>query len=113
MTDTFTWRVHATASGGGDLNVAKAQFGDGYAQIAVIGLNPDRQKWDVTVSGFRDDLVGSGKPLDFIKEHAGQSFFWTPPLGEEGLYVCNAYRPQDQGGGYFTLALTFEETFAP
>lgn len=113
MTDTFTWPVHASAAGGSDFNLAQVDFGDGYSQVAALGLNPEKNKWDVTISGFRDDLIGVGKPLTFIRDHIGQSFYWTPPLGDEGYYICKGVRPKDEGSGYFTLNMTFEETFAP
>lgn len=110
MTDSFDWRVHATASGGAKLNVAKAEFGDGYVQSAPQGLNVSKQQWQVTVSGPRADL----EPIrDFIVDHAGIAFYWTPPLGEEGLYQCDDYSPSNLGGLYYTMSMTFYEVFAP
>lgn len=110
MTDTFTWRVHASASGGGDLTVAEAKFGDGYSQEAPQGLNVDVQKWSITVSGFRPEMEAV---RDFIVAHAGIAFYWTPPLGVEGLYRCRNYRPSDNGRGYYTVNCEFYQVFAP
>lgn len=110
MTDTFTYRVHATASGGGEFKVAAAQFGDGYSQRAADGMNNESQKWNVTVEGYRATI---DEILAFIRDKQGaESFYWTPPLGVEGFYVCKRYNPQDQGGGLFTLALEFEQVFS-
>lgn len=111
MTDKFTWRVHATASGAGDFSTAKAQFGDGYAQESAVGLNPEVQKWNVTVSGFKADLT---PVMTFIRSHVGIAFFWTPPMGVQGKYKCKRYSgPSDQGSGYFTISFDFEQVFTP
>lgn len=111
MTETFNWRVHATASGEGEFITAKAQFGDGYAQEVPLGLNNEVQKWSVTVSGFREVLdVGA---LAFIRARQGMSFFWTPPAGVQGYYKCKTYRLLDMGRGYFTLAMEFVQAFSP
>ena len=42
MTDTFTWRTRKTAQGTETARTLQAQFGDGYKQIAGIGIN-DKQ----------------------------------------------------------------------
>lgn len=110
MTDTFTWQVHANASGGGDLSVAEAKFGDGYSQEVAQGLNVDVQKWNITVSGVRADM----EPVrDFIVDHAGISFYWTPPLGVQGLYRCRDYKPNNVGGLYYTISCQFYQVYAP
>lgn len=111
MTDTFTWRVHSTAAGGGEFTTAKAQFGDGYSQEVALGINNEVQKWNVTVSERASVL--RDEALDFIRDHRGLSFLWTPPLGEEGYYRCKKYQASDQGGAYFTLNMEFEQVFEP
>lgn len=111
MTDTFTWKVHATASGGGDFMVAEAKLGDGYIQSVPLGLNPDVQKWSVTVSDYRAALLAG--PLAFLRAHPGVAFYWTPPLGVQGKYRCKSYKPTNQGGGYWTLAMEFEQGYSP
>ena len=112
MTDTFVWKVHATAAGGDKFTVAKAQFGDGFSQVVPLGINPVRQEWDVTVSAYKTDI----KTIrDFLRDHIGQSFFWTPPLEDEpGYYRCDdGSQPSDQGGGYWTLSMRFYEAPQP
>lgn len=112
MTDTFTWRVHATASGGGQFAVTKAQMGDGYSQVVAQGLNPHTQKWRITVSAFAEDI----KVIrNFLVDHIGESFFWRAPLADAvNYYRCDeGYEPVDQGGGYFTLNATFYEAPQP
>lgn len=111
MSDTFIWRVHATASGGGKFVVSRAQFGDGYSQAVPRGINPHQQEWDVTVSDY---TVGIKVVRDFLANHIGESFLWTPPMGTEGYYRCDeGYQPVYQGGGYWTLSMKFTEVFLP
>lgn len=109
MTELFTWKAHATASGGGEFKVNQAQFGDGYAQRSIPGLNNETQKWSVTVEAYRAEMVAG--PLAFVKARAGLSFFWTPPLGVKGYYTCTRYNPKDEGGGLWTLSMEFEQVF--
>lgn len=111
MTDTFIWRVHSTASGGGRFAVNKTQFGDGFSQVVPQGLNPHTQQWSITVSAYTADI----KTIrDFLVDHIGESFFWKPPLGVTGYYRCDeGYDPVDQGGGYFTLNAKFYEAPPP
>lgn len=115
MADTFTWRVHATASGNGEFDVRKAKFGDGYSQAVASGLNNHTQKWSVSVSGY--DVPGAEgirRPLEFLIDKAGaESFFWTPPLGEQGRYECSRYSITPQGGGYFVINAEFEQVYRP
>ncbi len=111
MTDTFTWRVHASASGGGDFMVAEAALGDGYKQSVGLGLNPDVQKWSVTLSGFKADVE---PVMAFIRTHAGSPFYWKPPLGVVGLFRCKTYRiDPSEGGMYYKINLEFEQGYAP
>lgn len=115
MTDTFTWRVHATASGEGAFDVRKSQFADGYSQRVPSGLNNDAQSWNVTFGGYDvTGMLGVRDPLAFIRAKKGaESFFWTPPLGTQGYYVANNYRVTPQGGNFFTVSCTFEQVFGP
>jgi phage-related protein len=110
MTELFDWRVHATASGGGDFTTNDCKFGDGYMQSTVAGLNNEVQKWNVTVEAYRAEMLAG--PLAFIRARQGMSFFWTPPLGDQGYYRCKRYSgPTDQGGGLWTLNMEFEQVF--
>jgi phage-related protein len=111
MTDTFTWRVTAEASGGGQFTVSTSKFGDGYQQDTAIGLNNDVQKWTVTYVGYKTD---ARTVLDFIRAKMGSvAFFWTPPLGDQGYYKCKKYTPVNVGGLLYTLQFDFEQVFAP
>ena len=63
----------------------------------------------MTVEGANVDPA-----LAFIRARKGyESFVWTPPKGVAGLYRCKSYTPRDQGGGFFTLTMEFEQVYAP
>ena len=112
MTETFTWKAEVGGtSGSGEFKVGTAQFGDGYRQDSNIGLNPERQKWPVAVSGFRAQL----QPIvDFVREHSGaMPFYWTPPFGVLGYYKCKTWGLSPNGGDHWTLTMEFEQTYIP
>lgn len=111
MTDTFTWGTHDT-SGGGDFTINEAKFGDGYTQSVAIGINAEVQRWSVSTNAYeaemRDDIVA------FLRSHKGVVFYWTPPLGVQGYYVCkDGWKSNYQGGGLWVISLTFEQRFMP
>jgi len=111
MTDTFTWPVTSDVSGGGEFIVNSTKFGDGYEQSEPQGLNNDRQKWTVTFVGNVEECQ---EVIAFIRSKQGaESFFWKPPLGVTGYYKCKSYKPTNQGGLLYTLALDFEQSYFP
>ena len=115
MTDVFTWKVLATASGEGEFAVNEARFGDGYSQAVAQGINNEKQTWNVTFHGRkRTGVFGILDPLNFLRARKGSiSFFWTPPLGVQGYYRCKRYSIRDEGGGHFTVSATFEQNWQP
>ena len=88
MTDTFTWRAETQSNGSGEFAMLTAKFGDGYEQSVPDGINNERQKWSVTVSGYAAYVQAA---LDFIRAQKGQSFFWKAPrTTEAGYYQLQA-----------------------
>lgn len=111
MTDTFTWPLIKETAGGGKFAVTKAQYSDGYAQTAPLGLNSDAQQWNVVWAGYKDDAEDV---MAFIRAKQGsESFFWTPPLGVETYWKCVSYDPEDLGGKFYKIAMVFEQDFKP
>lgn len=110
MTDTFEWKAHANSSGSNDFTLSKAQFGDGYVQTAPLGINAETQRWSVTVGAYTSE---AREIADWLRDHKGEAFFWTPPLSDEGLYQCDGYKPTFQGGGYYTINAEFYQVRAP
>lgn len=111
MAEVFNWCVRTDVVGTTDFLTKEARFGDGYRQTSADGLNNETQQWPVSIVG-RADKVRLAR--DFLRAHRGAvSFLWTPPLGEQGLYLCKTYNLQAHGGGVYTLSATFEQTFQP
>ncbi|RSK77852.1 phage tail protein [Pandoraea apista] len=111
MTDTFIWSPRADASGDTTFAVRKAQFGDGYEQRVADGLNNQRSSYQLTFVG---DAAKISAILAFLDAHAGaKSFFWTPSLRPQALFVCEKYSDPVKDGSIYTISATFDQTFAP
>lgn len=111
MTDTFTWQGQIGAQGTTRLRVRSAQFGDGYSQAVPDGINSIVRSWPLSFSG-RSAYVTPIREF-LIAKRGAESFFWTPPLGVQGLYRCGEYALTAHGGNLYTLTATFREVFAP
>jgi phage-related protein len=111
MTDTFAWKTIGNPAGAVTLRVRQSQFGDGYSQEVGDGINPKVQSWPMQCVGSKSEIE---EIVAFLDAHGGYTgFFWTPPLGVQGLYKAAAYTPTPQGGDVYTLAITFQQKFAP
>ncbi|RQZ27307.1 phage tail protein [Burkholderia sp. Bp9017] len=112
MTDTFNWSPTVEGFGGdATLKVAKASFGDGYTQRSADGLNNRKSTYNLRFVGKADKI---SEILKFLDDHAGAvSFFWTPPLRPQGLFVCEKYSEPVKNGRAYTITAQFEQTFAP
>lgn len=110
-TPTFTWQPRVEPTGTAKYRVLTAQFGDGYQQTAADGINNKVQSWPLTFSGTASEIT----PIrDFLDACGGyQSFYWTPPLGTTGLYVCPSHNIKPLGGGLYELTATFNQVFHP
>ncbi|MEL4399039.1 phage tail protein [Shewanella algae] len=117
MTETFIWTVNVGATGETTHKVLKNEFGDGYTQAFGVGINNRSTSWSVSVSGFVDGIrTPNIKPvLDFLKaRHGYQSFYWTTPDGDTGLFRAENYSTaNDSQNGKTTINWTMQETFQP
>ena len=61
------------------------------------------------ISGTKDEI----KPIrDFLDRHAGyQAFYWTPPMGEKGMFRSFDITLTPLGGEIYTLSTVFEQAF--
>lgn len=111
MTDTFTFVPLVEPQGQSVFRVRKAQFGDGYSQVVGDGLNTEVQTWPLSFIGKSSDIMPI---LAFLRAYAGHtSFYWTPPLGVQGLYRCEKFNLTPHGNDNYTLSAEFQEVFAP
>ena len=109
--ETFTWSAQVGAQGETSYRVRRAQFGDGYEQVAGDGINNETQSWPLTFKGKTSAI----QPIrDFLRRHEGRkTFLWTPPMGELGLYRCESFRLIPHGAGVYSLTATFEQAYHP
>ena len=106
---TFSWDPAPDAEVAVAPRVLMAEFGDGYQQRAVDGINATRQIWSLTFSRNdedADDIVA------FLATAGGStSFDWTPPKASNSIKViCRNWRRRDYMGGALVQA-TFEQVF--
>jgi len=107
----FTWCPRIDPTGTHSFRVLSAQFGDGYKQSVGDGINNEVQTWPLQFTGDAAYINGI---VSFLRAHRGYlPFQWTPPLGELGLYEAGEFSVTPHGGGKYTLAVTFEQRFAP
>lgn len=86
MAEVFKWRLERDVSPSMEYNVITAQFGDGYEQTSVSGINNLIESWDVKSPV---QIADARQMKEFFNKLRGaNSFLWTPPLGELGLYKC-------------------------
>lgn len=111
-TETFTWQPAGPgAQGDIDLRVREAKFGDGYSQAVPDGINNKVQQWPLKFVGDRDTIKAIAS---FLDRHAGAtSFYWTPPLGEQGFYKAAKYSSGPEAKGVYSLSATFQQVFRP
>lgn len=109
--DTFTWCPRINAEAETTLRVRKAQFGDGYTQVAGDGLNAKSQEWTLSFTG-NESYISAIK--NFLDSHGGtKAFLWTPPLEPIGLFRCETYKQTALGNGKHNLDVTFLQAFKP
>jgi len=112
MVDTFAPTLPPQEEPTGDVSyrLTESQYGDGYRQIVGDGLNPRVQKWPLIWKGTNAEI----QPIkDFFDAHIGVSFYYTPPNGTQGRYICKGYQDIPAAAGNGTVSATLEQTFAP
>lgn len=112
MTDIFVWSPAADDStvGTTTLRVLKAQFGDGYGQTVVDGINANVGSWTMNFTYARATICDIEA---FIDAHIGQSFFWTPQDKPQGYYQCDGYQRTAHDWLNATTQATFYQVFRP
>lgn len=110
--DTFIW--HPSAGGASTdikYRTLSAQFGDGYSQAAPDGLNNSVKSIQLSFIGKSSELLPI---INFLDAHGGaRSFYYTPPLGVQGIYRCKNPQIKSDGADIHTITATFEQSFQP
>lgn len=112
MTDIFKWATQVSPTATDTVNLYTAQFGDGYEQVAVNGINHIAEEWNLTWTGKKDDVAAIRV---FLHSHAHQSFWWSNPWGEKKLYrvLPDSIKPTFISGKVVSLSFSFRQAFAP
>lgn len=83
--DIFKWRTQLQdkAESAYTQNIREAQFGDGYKQVAGVGINIETESWALS---WTSDKKTSLEINEFLRSHIISAFQWENPLGEIALY---------------------------
>jgi len=107
----FVWSPKINATGTTKFDVLVAPFGDGYKQTAANGINNRTESWPLTFVGDEEKIKAIKRFLD--ARQGAESFWWTPPLSDPILVKAGEYATTPNGGGVYTLTVTFEQDFQP
>jgi len=93
--------------------VNRIQFGSGYEQRVVKGLNQNPKVWDLTFVVSETDADTIEAFLDARAEDAA-SFDWTPPDETTSYkWVCEQWTKRIPFVNRATITATFREVFEP
>lgn len=103
MTNTFPWIPDEGAEGAHESTRRVVKFGDGYEQRTDVNLNADLPKWDNLSFSGRSLAEGTAIAA-FLASQGCASFYWTPPRGSQGLYVCDSWKESQRSYGIVVSA---------
>ena len=112
--EDYIWVESAGTTAEPEASVVKAQFGDGYRQVAPAGLNWQRQVWTVRHASIEvaiaDEIEAFIRPKLEI-----EAFNWMPPRQGTALrFVCTSFqRTIDEDPTTHSITMRFEQDFAP
>jgi phage-related protein len=93
-------------------SVRKVQFGDGYSQRLIFGLNQNPKTWSLTweVSETDADTIET-----FLDARGGaESFDWTPPdTATSYKWICEQWNKTIPYLNRATITATFVQVFEP
>lgn len=92
-------------------NVRTVQYGDGYSQRLVYGLNQNPKQWSLTwnVSETDADTIET-----FLDARGGaESFDWTPPGESSAKWICPQWSKTIPYVNRAQITATFIQVFEP
>jgi len=113
MTSTFSWTPDWAYTGQHKPRVFATQFGDGYVQRLINGINTDLRTWNLSFSVRT--LVEINAIEAFLVSMQGATAFYFPLAGLSGqaLVICPQWTPPSPAGpGNYTMTATFNEVVA-
>jgi phage-related protein len=112
---TFTYDPVTDPVGTTTYRTLISQFGDGYSQVAADGINNTYDTWTLSFAGGSSDVTPVKTFLDALQGYL--PFYWTPPLGVQGLYRCTSKSTGPSltasTGSNYTYAVIFEQLHHP
>lgn len=82
---TRCWRPSRTPSAEIDPRLQIAQFGDGYLQRVIDGINPNKTTWSLDFAGKSDDEITAMNA--YLKGLQGNAFPFLDPFTETVISV--------------------------
>jgi phage-related protein len=111
-----TWKPTTATTSSTAPRILRAQFGDGYNQEMLDGINAYLRNWEVTWEPIHGTslTVPTLDQLDqFFRANAGLRFLWTqpPPCDDEGpkVFRCREWSWTYSGGLITGLRAAFEQ----
>lgn len=91
MADTFTWVPSKSFTKSTKPRVTIAQFGDGYSQRSIVGINSMTREWSISFNSKDINTVNLIENF-FIDKQGVEAFNWVPP-GETTTYfvICTEW----------------------
>ena len=87
--------------------VRKAQFGDGYEQRAVDGLNTKMKSWTCS---FKRSTEEAASIFEFFQTQGGvYAFNWTDPDGYAAAWICEEWTLTRDNFGWSTVNAVLRE----
>lgn len=106
---TFTWFPDRGSDKTTKPRVEVIQFGEGYEARVSDGVNTSPMSWNLVFTRQKSEADAI---LAFIRARAGsESFYWTNPMEELGVYVCREWKVKRIGGPNMQISCTFEQVF--
>lgn len=105
---TFTWAADHGATNTKQPKLIKADFGDGYTQTTLDGINSNPNDWDVSFTRATSIITTI---REFLDDNAGVSFDWTDPDGNSGKYRCEQWDHEKINDNVGKINATFVESF--
>lgn len=92
--------------------VRRVQFGDGYSQRLVYGLNQDPKEWSLEFNVTEDE---ADEIETFLEARGGaESFDWTPPDSNTSYkWLCNEWSKAIEQPFRATIRTKFTQVFEP
>lgn len=112
-TAPFSYIPEFSAQHSFDSRARVSQFGDGYRQRIVFGLQPQEEKWQLSfqnrTNAERDQI------RNYLRGAKGvAAFTWTDPRSEEtGRFVCDEWSIEYANFNNSSIDATFRRVFEP